>query len=175
VEPSSDARDAGSFDTYVQLRGTTLTRFAYLLVRDHHLAQDLTQESLARLHRHWNRVNGLADRDAYVRKVMLNQFLSWRRRRSWSEHTAPDIDPATVEDPATASAERDAMWALLGELPPQQRAVLVLRFYEDLDDDAIAVLLNCSPATVRSHSSKALAKLRATSVAPDLACGGTRG
>jgi RNA polymerase sigma-70 factor (sigma-E family) len=168
-----EAQDAASFENYVALRGPALTRLAYLMVRDHHLAEDLTQESLARLHRHWPRVSDFDDPDAYVRKIMLNQLLSWRRRRSWSERTTAELgDRPTSGDLATDGAERDAMWSLLGELPPQQRAVVVLRYYEDLDDDAIAALISCSPATVRSHASKAIARLRSTVSEPDLAHGG---
>jgi RNA polymerase sigma-70 factor (sigma-E family) len=168
--------ELATFESYVEQRGASLTRLAYLLVHDHHLAQDLTQETLARLHRHWAKVSAFDDPDAYVRRIMVNQLTSWRRRRSWSERTAPGVerDDAT-EDPATAGVERDAMWELLKTLSPQQRAVIVLRFYEDLDDATIASLLDCSPATVRSHASKALARLRSASDRTDLARGGSRG
>jgi RNA polymerase sigma-70 factor (sigma-E family) len=168
--------EEATFDGYVQQRAASLSRLAYLLVHDHHLAQDLTQETLARLHRHWSRVSTLDDPDAYVRRIMLNQLMSWRRRRSWSERAVADLaDETAAEDPAAAGAERDAMWSLLKALSPQQRAVIVLRFYEDLDDASIASLLGCSAATVRSHASKALAKLRSASDQHDLARGGNRG
>ncbi|HVY09706.1 MAG TPA: SigE family RNA polymerase sigma factor [Mycobacteriales bacterium] len=176
MRPEPGAPERLSFDAYVQQRGLALTRVAYLLVHDHHLAQDLTQEALARLHRHWSRVSAFESPDAYVRKIMLNQLLSWRRRRSWTERVTADLqDGGTVEDSAVEDAERDAMWTLLASLSPQQRAVIVLRFYEDLDDEAIASLLGCSPATVRSHSSKALAKLREAAAQPDFVQGGIRG
>jgi RNA polymerase sigma-70 factor (sigma-E family) len=175
VDRNRETQDLAAFDSYVATRGAALNRLAYLMVRDHHLAQDLTQESLARLHRHWPRVSDFDDPDAYVRKIMLNQLLSWRRRRSWTERTTADLgDGPTTDDPATAGAERDAMWSMLGELPPQQRAVMVLRFYEDLDDNAIAGLLNCTPATVRSHASKATARLRSAVAEPDFSHGGHR-
>jgi RNA polymerase sigma-70 factor (sigma-E family) len=171
-----DATARASFDSYVQQRGGALTRLAYLLVHDHHLAQDLTQETLARLHRHWTRVSSFDDPDAYVRRIMLNQLLSWRRRRSWSERPTADVAADVMtEDCAAAGADRDEMWALLETLTAQQRAVVVLRFYEDLDDKAIADLLGCSAATVRSHASKAFAKLRNAAAQPDLARGGSRG
>jgi RNA polymerase sigma-70 factor (sigma-E family) len=150
-----------SFETYVATRSNRLVGLAYLMVRDQHLAEDLAQEALARLHRHYPRVRDSGNPDAYVRKIMLNQLLSWRRRRAWSERTVADPEPGGhASDPATATADRDEMWSLLGTLPPRQRAVLVLRFYEDLDDAAIAGVLECSPATVRAHASKALARLR---------------
>jgi RNA polymerase sigma-70 factor (sigma-E family) len=150
-----------SFETYVATRSDALVRLAYLMVRDRHLAEDLAQEALARLHRNYARVRDADNPDAYVRKIMLNQLLSWRRRRSWTERSVADPEPpGRADDHATAAADRDAMWTLLGTLPPKQRAVVVLRFYEDLDDDTIAALLDCSPATVRAHASKAMARLR---------------
>lgn len=178
MDPNLAAAHDAAFESYVATSGPALTRFGYLLVRDHHLAQDLVQEGLAHLHRHWVRVSDFDNPDAYVRKIMLNQLLSWRRRRSWSERATAGLadiaDAASPGDPETAGADRDAMWDLLGELPPQQRAVLVLRFYEDLDVEAIAALLDCAPATVRSHASKALARLRSVASEPDLARGGHR-
>jgi RNA polymerase sigma-70 factor (sigma-E family) len=176
VEENRAAQDSACFEAYVAMRGTALTRFAFLLLGDHHLAQDLTQEALAKLHRHWSRVSDFDDLDAYVRKMMLNQLLSWRRRKSWTERTieAPE-DHAGDHDLASDRVERDAMWTLLGELPPQQRAVIVLRYYEDLDDDRIADLLGCSAPTVRSHASKATTRLRAVVTDANLTPGGHRG
>jgi RNA polymerase sigma-70 factor (sigma-E family) len=156
---STDAR--GGFDDYVASRGPGLVRFAYLLVRDHHLAEDLAQEGLARLHRHWSRVRSKDDPDAFVRKVMVNQLVSWRRRRSWSERPVSEPPDAATTVPDDL-ADRDEMWELLGVLPPKQRAVLVLRYYDNRTDDEIAGLLGCTPATVRSHASKAFARLRTT-------------
>jgi RNA polymerase sigma-70 factor (sigma-E family) len=174
VDPDLERTHAASFESYVASRGPALTRFAYLMVRDHHLAQDLVQEGLAHLHRHWARVSDFDDPDAYVRRIMLNQLLSWRRRRSWSERVTADVRDAPSGSDPTSGVERDAMWDLLGKLAPQQRAVLVLRFYEDLDDDAIAHLLKCAPATVRSHASKAIARLRSVVAEPNLAHRGSR-
>jgi len=152
-----------SFDQYVVARGPALLRFAFLLVRDHHLAEDLVQEALVRSHRRW-RVIEREDPDAYVRRVVLNQFLSWRRRRSFWERPVSTIgdDAGLVgPDPATAIVDRHSMQDMLQCLSRQQRAVIVLRFYEDLDDAMIGALLDCSPTTVRVHLSKAMARLRA--------------
>ena len=149
-----------SFDAFVTTRGPALLRFAYLLSRDRHQAQDLVQEALCKTHRRWNRVD---QPEAYVRRAILNDFLSWRRRRASGELVTdelPEPSGARSGGHATANADRDAMWQLLARLPRQQRAVLVLRFYEDLDDSTIAGYLNCSQATVRAHASKALARLR---------------
>src|SRR4051794_36914754 len=144
------------FEAYVSARGQALLRFAYVLTRDADLAQDLVQDALVKAHGKWSRVDAP---DAYVRKAIVNDFCSWKRRRA-----ARDVVTSTLPDvPALPGGPEDraAMWPLLAELPRQQRAVLVLRFYEDLDDDAIAAALGCSSATVRSHASKALAALRA--------------
>lgn len=146
-----------SFEAYVSGRGRALLRFAYVLCRDADLAQDLVQDALVKTHQRWDKVDAP---DAYVRRAIVNDFLSFKRRKA-----SRDIVTDTVPEVALAGAgpeERDAMWRLLAELPRQQRAVLVLRFYEGLADDDIARTLGCSAATVRSHASKALAGLRAS-------------
>jgi RNA polymerase sigma-70 factor (sigma-E family) len=152
------------FTDWVAARGPRLVSFGYLLCRDRDLAQDLAQEALARLHPRWERISRDGDPEAYVRRSMLNQLLSWRRRRSWTEQPMESIGldrvVADTPDHAESVGSREAMWALLGSLPMRQRAVVVLRFYEDRSDTEIADLLGCRPATVRSHASKALARLR---------------
>ncbi|GAA0224937.1 SigE family RNA polymerase sigma factor [Cryptosporangium japonicum] len=150
-----------SFDSYVTADGAALLRFTYALTGDHHLAEDLVQEALVRAHRRWNRI----DRpDAYVRKAVLRQYLSWRRRRSSGEVPAREFarDEPSSADHADVLADQDALAALLATLPRQQRAVLFLRFYEDLDDAAIADLLGCAVVTVRGYASRGLARLRAS-------------
>jgi RNA polymerase sigma-70 factor (sigma-E family) len=152
------------FTEWVAARGPRLVRFGYLLCHDRDLAQDLTQEALARLHLRWRKISRDGDVEAYVRRSMLNQMLSWQRRRSWSERpmAARNLDQAAIDAPdhAASVGAREEMWALLGSLPMRQRAVVVLRFYEDRTDAEIADLLGCREATVRSHASKALARLR---------------
>jgi RNA polymerase sigma factor (sigma-70 family) len=94
--------------------------------------------------------------------MVVNEFLSWRRR--WSNREVPVAEmqePATTEDLSSRQAQRDAAWRLLATLPRQQRAVLVLRFYEDLPDDEIAAVLGCAASTVRSNAARGLASLRA--------------
>lgn len=153
---------ATSFDEYVVGRGPGLLRFGYLLTGDRHLAEDLVQEVLAKAHRRWAKIERLDQPDAYCRKAVLNQYLSWRRRRSSGETTIAHFpDGPGAGDHATRLADRDAMWTMLAGLPRQQRAVLVLRFYEDLADAQIAELIGCSVATVRAHASRALTRLRA--------------
>ncbi|MFC5034773.1 SigE family RNA polymerase sigma factor [Streptomyces sp. So13.3] len=151
----------GSFEEYVQARGPALLRLAFLLCSDRHLAEDLTQDVLIRVYRQWRRISGLGHPDAYVKRMLVNEHLSWRRRRSNGElPTAEMSSPAEQGDAADTVVRRHAAVHLLAGLPKRQRAVLVLRFYEDLTDQQIAEVLRCSPATVRSQASRALATLR---------------
>lgn len=150
------------FEAFMTSRGAALLRFAYLVTGDRHMAEDLVQEALARAHRRWTRILRTEAPDAYVRRMVLNQFLSWRRKRSFGERivaTAPEPAGAVAADPADALAERDEIWTALAALPPKQRAVLVLRYYEDLDDVEIGRILGCKPATVRSLVHRALKQL----------------
>lgn len=155
---------SGTFDEYVTGRGQALLRFGYVLTGDRHLSEDLVQEALAKAHRRWSHIGGLDHPDAYVRRIIVNNFLSWHRRAQRLSIVAspPEPAPSGVHggDHGAQLADRHAMWQVLAELPKQQRAVLVLRFYEGLDDDDIAHLVRCSAATVRAHASKGLARLR---------------
>jgi len=155
------ARVTDGFDAFVVGRGPALLRFAYVLCGNRHLAEDLVQEVLARLHLQWKRIERMQAPEAYVRTAVVRQYLSWRRRRASTEQIVaelPDrIDPNNLEQELVA---RDEVWALLSVLPRAQRAVLVLRFYGDLNDDEIATLLGCAQPTVRAHASRALARLR---------------
>ena len=162
-----------SFEEYVGARGPALLRFGYVLTGDRHLSEDLVQEALTRVYGRWSRISALDHPDASVRKVIVNDFLSWKRRRaSRLLFLAEPPDDASSErdgaDHAAAHAERDAMWRLLAQLPRQQRAVLVLRFYEGWTDDQIAPVVHCSSATVRAHASKALARLRTVATSPSI-------
>lgn len=163
---SGSEREAGpglSFEDYVRARATALVRFAYMLTADWALAEDLVQEALVRVHLKWPRVVSAEHPDAYVRKVVLRQFLTWRRRRSSGEAvmaSLPELPAPDWAGFAGRQADRDAAWRLLATLSRQQRAVMVLRYYEDLPDDRIAELLGCTTSTVRVHASRALAALR---------------
>jgi RNA polymerase sigma-70 factor (sigma-E family) len=152
-------------DELVATRGQALLRFAYLLCGDAHLAEDLVQTVLARAYAKWSRVGGSERLEPYVKRMIVNEHLSWRRRRSSGEVVteAPgdSARPDTARpDGADAVADRDAVWRLLATLPPRQRAVLVLRYYEDLPDAAIAEALGCAESAVRSYASRGLAALR---------------
>ncbi|GAA0924090.1 SigE family RNA polymerase sigma factor [Virgisporangium aurantiacum] len=152
-----------SFDDFVVNRGPALLRFAYLLTGDRHRAEDLVQEVLARVHQRWNRIERAEGAEFYVRTALVRQNISWWRRRSArSEQPVAEVPETAADGSEHSLAARDEMWNLLATLPRKQRAVLVLRFYEDLPDDRIAALLGCSTVTVRVQASRALARLRAT-------------
>ncbi|NEA35688.1 SigE family RNA polymerase sigma factor [Streptomyces sp. SID13031] len=151
-----------SFDELVTSSERRLLRLALMLTGGVHGAEDLVQTVLARAHRRWDRIGALDQPDAYLSKMVVNEFLSWRRLLKNQEVPLADLPEApTGDDIGTRHAQRDAAWRLLAGLPRQQRAVLVLRFYEDLPDDEIAAILGCSQVTVRSNASRGLANLRA--------------
>ena len=144
-----------------------LLRYATVLTGDGHVAADIVQEVLLRAHVRWARISLLDRPDLYLKRMVTNEHLSWRRR--WHVRTvrpAPDdvlaAHAAPADNHADAVAEDAAMWQHLAALPPRQRAVLVLRYYEGLADPEIASVLGTSSATVRSHASHALAALRQT-------------
>jgi RNA polymerase sigma-70 factor (sigma-E family) len=164
----STAPPSTAFDDFVQSRGGALLRFGYVLSGDAHLAEDLVQEVLARMHRRWDRVAAMDHAEAYVRAAIVRQFLSWRRRRAARETILAELpEPAALPEPQQRIGDRDRMWRLLAGLPRAQRAVLVLRFYCDLPDDEIAALLGCGASTVRSQAARALARMRTMLVEED--------
>ncbi|MCW2774087.1 MAG: polymerase, sigma-24 subunit, subfamily [Nocardioides sp.] len=134
-----------------------LLRLAVMLTGSSYEAEDLLQSTFARAQRHGDRIAAMAAPAAYLRTIMVNEHVSRHRRRRL--RTVPLSD--ALELPAAPAAETGPdLWPWLATLPRQQRAVLVLRYYEDLPDGEIAALVGCSPATVRSHASHGLAKLR---------------
>jgi RNA polymerase sigma-70 factor (sigma-E family) len=159
-----------TFEQFAVARLPSLLRYAVVLTGDRDLAQDVVQEVLARTPVRWKRISEADSPEAYVRRMVLNEYLSWRR--SWAARNIHavgerlvDLDDARggVRDHAQNIVEADALWARLATLGRKQRAVLVLRYYEQLDDNAIAELIGCTPATVRSQASKALKTLRLSS------------
>jgi len=146
-------------ESLVRTHEAGLLRLAFLLCRDSARSEDLVQDALLRVLRRW-RSAGIPDQPfAYARKAVINEYLAWRRLRSASEQVG-SVEDAGESDNADQLADRDLMWRLLGELPARGRAVLVLRFYEQLPDSEIATILGCRPATVRSISARALQHLR---------------
>lgn len=155
-----------TFDQFAADRIDRLLRFATALTCDPHLAQDVVQEVLVRVQHKWARIGPMQARDLYVRRMIINEYLSWRRRKATrtvaASHSTLDALGTPTADPATGYAERDAMRMHITRLPRKQRAALVLRYYEDRTDAEIAELLGCSAGTVRSHISRALSTLRAS-------------
>jgi RNA polymerase sigma-70 factor (sigma-E family) len=147
------------FEEYAAARLPALLRYAVLLSGDRDEAHDIVQEVLTRALVKWDRITKIEEPHAYVRRMLTNEFLSLRRRRRI--RTVP-LDPGH-EPPAPPGPEPgdgDELWRLLGGLPRQQRAVLVLRYYEGLTDDQIGEALHCRAGTVRGYASRALAALR---------------
>jgi RNA polymerase sigma-70 factor (sigma-E family) len=159
--------DEQAFADFVRHRAAALYRYAYVLAGNHHDADDLVQDALIRLRMRWPTVTRRDDPTGYVRTTMTRLHISaWRRRRR--ERLTPAV-PETAEidarlDRIDAAGQAAEIRAALTLLPPKQRAVLVLRYYERLSDAEIAETLGCSRATIRSQASRALDKLRAAGV-----------
>ena len=167
------------FEAFVRARTPALLRSAYLLTGDQHLAEDLVQSALVRTHRAWSRVNALGNAEAYTRKAMYHLQISWWRRRRVAESFTGDTPQRSAPaepDHAELTALRLSLRIALGQLPPRQRAVVVLRYFDDLSEAQAAEVLGVTVGTIKSQTVRALARLRA--VAPELsdasAAGGTR-
>jgi RNA polymerase sigma-70 factor (sigma-E family) len=155
------------FEEFVRARTAALSRTAYLLTGDHQLAEDLLQVALTRVASRWAQLRG-GTPDAYTRRVMVNEITSWRRRRRYHERPSDRVpDGESTADPAAATVRRVVVGQALAQLAPRQRAILVLRFYEDLSEADTAATLGCSVGTVKSGTHAALARLRTSS--PELA------
>jgi RNA polymerase sigma-70 factor (sigma-E family) len=150
-----------TFEEFAASRLPALLAFATVLSGQRATAEDIAQEVLIRAYHKWDQIGSMDRPDLYVRKMIMNEFLSWRRR-SWRLIPSgdPDQDQPVTADYATGHAEQNAMLAQIMGLPRRQRAVLVLRYYEDRSDAEIAELLGCTPGSVRAYASRALARLR---------------
>jgi RNA polymerase sigma-70 factor (sigma-E family) len=153
-----------TFEEFVSARLATLVRYATVVTWDPYLAEDITQNVLVRAQARWPRISRLDAPELYVKRMVVNEFLSWRRRRAARSIplTGQVLDTlmAPAPDQTVQRDERDAMIRLIATLPPRQRAVIALRFYEDLAVDQIAEILGCRTVTVRTHLSRALAGLQ---------------
>ena len=158
---------APGFDEFVAVRSHRLLRTCYLLTRDHALAEDLLQTALSKAWFAWHRIDG--DPEPYVRAVAANTYTTWWRRR-WTHERPTDavhddgpqglVFGAADRDATADVDERDRLWAALGRLPRRQRAVVVLRYYEDLTEAQTAQALGITVGTVKSQTSKAFAAMR---------------
>lgn len=156
--------DAGpeGFRDFVVARSPALARTAYLLTGDRGLAEDLLQEALTRVASRWPKVAGSGDPEPYVRKVLYHCAVDgWRRRRLREVlHASPAAQVADAGDAAEHTTQRVALQVALAKLTPNQRAVLVLRFFEDLTETQTAAALGCSVSTVKSQTRHALQRLQ---------------
>ena len=154
-----DERARQDFSEFVAARSARLIRLAYVLTGDQHAAEDLLQNSLVKAAAHWGRIHSAPE--AYVRRIMYHEQVSWLRRRARRRETAmAQVPEPATGDGAAGVAARLALRDALLALPPRRRAVLVLRYLEDLPEAQVAEILGCSVGTVRSQSHRAIAQLR---------------
>jgi RNA polymerase sigma-70 factor (sigma-E family) len=144
-----------TFDEFVASRSRALLRTAYLLTHDHALAEDLLQASLTKAWFAWRRIDD--NPEPYVRKILVNTYATWWRRKWNGEQPTERLPEHPADESGTESTD---LWQAMERLPRRQRAVVVLRYFEDLTEAQTADLLGCSVGTVKSQASKALAKLR---------------
>jgi len=148
------------FREFVAARSSALLRTAYLLAGDWATAEDLLQTALTKTYLAWKRLGEIEAVEPYTRRVLVNTATSWWRRRWHGERPTEVIPERPGPDRHEEAVERDALWQYVRALPPRQRAVLVLRFYEDLSEAQTADLLDISVGTVKSQTARALTTLR---------------
>jgi RNA polymerase sigma-70 factor (sigma-E family) len=151
--------DDDGFREFVHSRSPGLLRTAYLLTGDRASAEDLVQTALVKAYRHWGRITAAGSPEAYVRRIMVNERRTWWRRNRGRELVG-GVPERPARDELSAVDDRDAMWRAVLALPPRTRAVLVLRYWEDLSEAETAVALGCSVGTVKSQASRGLRKLQ---------------
>lgn len=157
-----DQRDEQEFAEYFARRREAVRRTAYMLCGDWHRADDLAQTAFVALHRRWRKIRDRAALDAYVRKTLVRASIDesrrpWRRERFVDE--LPESAPSE-EGLDDQVANREALLGALAKVPPRQRAVLVLRYFEGLDVSAAAKVLGCTEGTVKSQTARGLTALR---------------
>ena len=147
------------FSDFVRAHSATLFRTAYLLTGDYQRSEDLLQTTLVRVYQRWPRIAGMDRPVGYARKVLVSQSASWWRRRSSHETPLLLLDEPVWGGRVEHVAEHERVWKAVLSLPPRQRAVTVLRYYEDLTEAEIAETLAMAPGTVKSHSHAATRRL----------------
>ena len=153
--------EAEGFAQFVEARQRALQRTAWLLTGDWALAEDLVQTALVRSWPRWERIRQRDDPEIYVRRAMVNSWASWRRRRWWGERATETVPDSPVSgDVAAEAAVRITVQRALKSLPARQRAVLVLRVFDDLSEVQAAQVLDCAVGTVKATLAHAMARLR---------------
>jgi RNA polymerase sigma-70 factor (sigma-E family) len=147
------------FAELVAAKGAALRRTAYLMCGDWHLAEDLVQAAFVKIHLHWRRIRRQESFDAYLRTVLFHAYLDTRRAK-WRRETPAEYLPDVAAPGTAPSDDRDVLVAALRRIPPRQRAVLVLRYWEDMSVEETAGLLGCTAGTVKSQAARGLAALR---------------
>ncbi|MFJ6378538.1 SigE family RNA polymerase sigma factor [Kitasatospora sp. NPDC092039] len=150
------------FEAFAATRWRRLVRTAYLLTGDHHEAEDVVQATFAKVFRNWSRISRLDEPDAYIHRALVNNNLSRHRRRRAKQLLMPVLpDRATTAGGGHREVEeRSVLLQALAGLPQRQRAVVVLRYWEDMSERQVAEVLGCSVGNVKSQASRGLAKLR---------------
>ncbi len=152
------------FTQFMSQRQRPLLRFAMVLTGDSRLAEDIVSDVLCRAYEKWDRIGTLAEPNAYVRKMIVNEFIASKRRLRRTRPHSDLVDLIDSNEPAadhaSAHSDRDQLITALARLPRKQRAAVVLRFYEGLSDADIAAVMGCGQAAVRSNTSRALRALR---------------
>jgi RNA polymerase sigma-70 factor (sigma-E family) len=151
-----------TFEEWTRQGMPDLVRFATVMCGSSHLAEDLVQDTVIKAHRNWDRIQRADRPDSYLRRMVVNEYLSWRRK--WSRFVPrPDIwaeADRQQPDHVARLADQDELVGELAKLPRRQRTVIALRYYGGLTDAEIAETMGCSPHTVRSYASRALSTLR---------------
>lgn len=161
IDRLTSSAEAPTFEEYAEVGWPALYRYAYLLTGRHADAEDIAQQTLLKAYQSWTKVSRADSPAAYLRRMLTNTYLSSRRRKSHQLELLTDDPPEPRGAPAGGPEERMVLWPHVQALPPRQRAVVVLRYYEDLAEQEIADTLGCSRGTVKSTAHHALKSLRA--------------
>ncbi|MFD3412725.1 SigE family RNA polymerase sigma factor [Streptomyces cyaneofuscatus] len=161
AEGAADGGSVAAFEVYARDGQRRLYRTAYLLCGNVEGAKDLTQTTLAKLFQHWHRASRADNLDAYAKTVLVRTYMAEQRRSVRDLLAHRSTPPRAQADPASGVDLRVTLLALLDELPPRARAMVVLRYWDDLSVESVASLLRCSESTVKSQCSRSLVRLRA--------------
>lgn len=153
------ASDEERFTDFVRAYSSSLFRTAYLMTGDYQRAEDILQTALVRIYQRWTRIDAMDRPLGYAQKVVVSQVVSWWRRRSSHESLLQPSDEPSWNGRVEDIAEHERVWQAVLSLPPRQRAVTVLRYYEDLTEAQIAETLGMAPGTVKSHGHAAARRL----------------